>query len=155
MTQIQRIMERLDAQPSGRAGGIRVADGGLEAWLTVSDWDRLGCLLESLTLRRTTGAPLALQAHRVAETITYLGEPLHVIEAAQSEDRAVLRSAPPRVDQEEASFFEMVLDPSRGLSLARYAANRQSGERRRVSAALTRHAVARLLTDLMELASAA
>ncbi len=154
MTRTQRIMVQLDAWPSGRAGDIRVVDGGLEALLTVSDWDRLGCLLDSVALRRAGGAPLALSAHRVAATITYLGEPIQVVEVARNDDKALLRSAPPCVDQEEASFFEVVLDRSRGLSLTRHAAHRQSGERRKVPAALTRHAVARLLADLMDLATA-
>jgi hypothetical protein len=49
------------------------------------------------------------------------------------------------------SFFEMVLDADKGLSLVRYAYDRGLGERASVPATLTMDCLTRLLDDLIEL----
>ena len=154
MTRIEHIIAQLATHPLGRSGEIRVADGGLEVRLEVADWDRLGCLLEAVEVRSARGVPLVCDPTRVAETVSYLGETLQVIEAVNDEGRALLRSVPPSTGSGSVSFFEMALDRLSGVwSLRRYAADRQTGERRRVAAPLTRHVVERLVVDLMDLAA--
>jgi hypothetical protein len=153
MTRIEGIIQQLATHPTGCAGEIQLSAGDLTVRLHLADWDRLGCLLESLDVQSAQGAPLVFDPIRITERVTYLGETLEVIEVISGAGWALLRSAPPCTRDGTVSFFEMILDRQHGLSLTRYAVDRERGERTRVSAPLTRHALERLLADLLELAS--
>jgi hypothetical protein len=110
-------------------------------------------LLEALEVRSVHGIPLPFDPTRIAQRMTYLGEPLEVIEMVNEGEWALLRSAPPCANEESVSFFEILLDRHRELSLRRYAVDRKCGERRSIPAPLTRHTVERLVVDLVDLAS--
>jgi hypothetical protein len=142
---MRRALPDPDGEFQARVDGLRVR-------LQLADWDRLGCLLERLEITEAQGGFLRLDPARIEAKVTYLGEPLAVIEAEEHGKKTILRSAPPRRDGEEVSFFEMVLDRSEGLSLVRYAFDRVRGERFTVPAPLTVSTLDRLLTDLMALA---
>jgi hypothetical protein len=111
--------------------------------------DRLGCLLNEFDFEQTQGH-LALDPGLIERQITYLGERLEVIESEGSEGRTILRSSPPRVDGEIISFFEIVLDQSKGLSLVRYRYDPKIGQRISIPAPLTRDTLERLISDLIE-----
>jgi hypothetical protein len=61
-------------------------------------------------------------------------------------------SSSPRKDDEITGFFEMVLKPSKGLSLVRYRYDPDRGKRTTISAPLTRDTLERRIDDLIELA---
>jgi hypothetical protein len=149
----ERIINQIRRVPSAPAGEIQAVEDNLQVCVKLADWDRLGCLLERLEIKHTHGDPLGLDPARIAGKITYLGEPLALIEAEENKSKAILRSAPPRTDGEVICFFEMVLDRSEGLSLVRYGYDRVRGERLAVSAPLSISTLQRLLTDLMDLAT--
>ncbi|MFB3819137.1 MAG: hypothetical protein ACE147_15845 [Candidatus Methylomirabilales bacterium] len=151
MAHAQQVRERLHAGPD-RAGEIRAAAGDLQLRLQVSDWDRLGCLLDRLEVTAARGGRLRFDAERLAATVTYLGEKLRVIETEPGRT-ALLRSEPPAPQAGQTAFFEMVADRARGLVLTRQAFDPGTGERRRVAAALTRQALERLAEDLLALLS--
>lgn len=148
-----QVMARLREGPDG-AGEIRAADGELQVCLKVSDWDRLGCLLDRLEITSAAGARLAFDAERLAATVTYLGEKFRVIETEPGRT-AVLRSEAPGSQEGRVAFFEMVVDRTRGLVLTRQAFERGVGERAVVPATLTRQALERLVADLLGLLSVA
>jgi hypothetical protein len=138
--------------PPDQANEVRLAEGPIQLSLQLADWDRLGCSLARLEMKPQPGSRLNLDPAQIEEKITYLEERLKVIEIEEARGKAVLRSAPPQREGKVLSFFEMALDPTEGLSLVRYAYDREQGERSLVSTALTRIALERLLTDLIHLA---
>ena len=147
-----QLTEKLHRMPSGQPGEIWSVEGDLRLGVNLADWDRLGCLLKKLEMKPMRGHSLEIDPECAADTITYLGEKLEVIEAEEACGRAVLRSAPPRREKEQISFFEMVLDRAKGMSLVRYVYDRLRGERSQVPASLTRETLDRLLKDLITLA---
>lgn len=153
MSLTKRINKQLQSAPSAQAVQVEASDEKLRVEVKLADFTRLGCLLDSLHLEHVQGGPLAIDPAQLVEQITYLGERLEVIETEGEEGLTILRSAPPRVDGEVISFFEMVLDGSQRLSLSRYTYDPKTEARTPMSAPLTRDALERLIGDLIELAS--
>ena len=150
VTRTDRLIQQLKEHPPDRSGEIRLTDGGLEIRVQLADWDRLGCLLEGLEMQHAQTVRRACDPLHIVDKVTYLGETLKLIEVDADGGRAILRSFPPCVCGGSVSFFELVLDRTRGLSLTRQTFDRQQGERRRVAAPLTRHVLERLLVDLVD-----
>jgi hypothetical protein len=148
----KELNRRLQQIPSDQAAVISVSDSRLGIDLHLSDWNRLGCLLEGLTLERRGDAQLSLDPTRIVEQITYLEESLSIIETEIESGRAILRSSPPRINDCSTSFFEVDLDQRRGLILRRYTYDRDLGERFPVAAPLSSATLERLISDLIQLA---
>lgn len=149
MTLAKRIIDQLRKSPSGHAGEIQAVEGELQVVVKLADWDRLGCMFTRLDLKHGQGDDsMAFDPGRIEGHVTYLGERLKLIETEGKTGRTIMRSAPPRIDGNDVSFFELVLDGAEGLSLARYKYDRQRRERTPVPVALTRDTLERLLTDL-------
>ena len=153
MGNAERIIKQLQNGPSGQAGEILAVDGDLQVRLQLADWDRLGCLVEKLEMKWTNGHPLKLDPARIEKEMTYLGEPLRIIELEKYFGKAILRSFPPRTENGTVSFFEMVLSDAEGLSLTRLAYDRGLERRSLVPAPFTRETLERLLSDLVYLVS--
>jgi len=62
-----------------------------------------------------------------------------------------MRSTPPRINGQRTCYFEMLLNPCKGLSLLRYSFDSKIGERISVPAPLTRETLERLIEDLVDL----
>ena len=152
MTLAKSINDQLQNASPDQPVEMRAFDEKLRMEVNLADCGRLGCLLDSLNLEHIQAGHLAVDPVQVAERITYLEERLDIVETEGEEGRTVLRSAPPKVNGQAVSFFEMVLDRSTRLSLVRYRYDANSGERTPVSAPLTRDALERLIGDLIELA---
>ena len=152
MTLSQRIIEELRTAPSGQAAEICAFDEKLWVEVELADSGRLGCLLDRLDVQPGGGYHLNIDPVQMTQKITYLEEELEIIEAEGQGGRTILRSAPPRKEDQITSFFEMVLDPAKGLSLVRYRYDPDMGERTPVSAPLTRDTLERLIGDLIQLA---
>jgi len=152
MSLTKRINEQLQSAPSDEAVQVAASDEKLRVEVKLADSSRLGCLLDQLHLEHAQGGQLAIDPVQLVEQITYLGERLEVVETEGEEGLTILRSAPPRVDGEVISFFEMVLDGSQRLSLVRYTYDPKTEARTPMPAPLTRDALERLVGDLIELA---
>ena len=152
MTLSQRMIEELRTAPSGQAAEIRAFDEKLRVEIRLADSGRLGCLLDRLDVQPGEGDHLNIDPVHMAQKITYLEEGLEIIEIEGEGGRTILRSAPPRKEDQVTSFFEIVVEPSKGLSLVRYRYDPDTGERTPVSAPLTRDTLERLIHDLIELA---
>ncbi len=149
----ESIRRQLEQAPSGGCEDVQIIERDLQVQLRLADWDRLGCLLERLEVRRIGGLPLRLTPVSIEKRVTYLEEGLRVIETEEARGRVLLRSAPPTMSDGKSMFFEIILDRSKGLSLARYAYDRERGERSPVAAPLSRHTLVRLVDDLLALNS--
>jgi len=153
MAKAEHIISQLQKGPFGQAGEIFAEDGDLEVRVQLADWDRLGCRLEKLEMKGTQGHSLKFDPIRLEKELTYLGEPLRIVELEKHRGKAILRSFPPRRENGTVSFFEMVLDGPEGVSLTRLAYDRHLGQRSPVPVSLTRDTLDRLLGDLVNLAS--
>jgi hypothetical protein len=153
MALIQDIKDQMASVPPGRPTEIQATEGKLRVEMTLEDCDRLGCLFKRLDLEWTQAGKHAIDPARIESVITYLGEKLQLLETEGERGKTILRSTPPRVDKEATSFFEMVLNPSGGLSLVRYKFDPETGERTSVAAPLTRETVERLVSDLIHVVS--
>ena len=151
MASAEHIIEQLQNGPSGQAEEILAADGDVQVRLQLADRDLLGCLVEKLEMKGTNGHPLELDPVRIEKEMTYLGEPLRIIEMEKYFGKAILRSFPPRMENGTVSFFEVVIDRSNGLSLTRQAYDRHLGKRSPIPIAFTRETLERLLADLVYL----
>ena len=152
MSLTKRINEQLQKAPPDQPVAVGASEEKLRMEVKLADSSRLGCLLDRLHLEHTEGGQLAVDPFEVVERITYLEERLEIIETEGNEGMTILRSSPPRVDGEVISFYEMVLDRSTRLSLIRYKHEPSTEERTPMHAPLTRDALERLISDLIELA---
>jgi hypothetical protein len=148
----KRISDQIDRAPSDQVVKILAFDEKLRVEVKLADCERLGCLLDRLNLEHTKDGHVLFDPVQIEGKVTYLGERLKVIETEEREGRTILRSSPPRVEGEVISFFEMVLDRFKTLSLVRYQYDPKMGERVPVPAALTRDTLERIISDLIELA---
>jgi len=145
------LTKKLHQMPSGQSGEVWSVEDKLRLGVNLADWDRLGCLLQRVEMKPVGGCRLEINPQLVAETITYLGEELAVIEKEEGRGKAVLRSVHPRTEEGRISFFEMLLDAAEGMSLARYVYDRTRGERSAIPASMARETLDRLLKDLIAL----
>ena len=152
MSLAAHINDQFEKAPFDQPSRIRVSHGDLRVKVKLADWNRLGCLLERVDVEHSQGGKLTVNPSRIEEQVTYLGEKLGVIENEGEGGTVVLRSKPPRIDGGISSFFEMVLNQNRGISLVRHKHDPQLGQRVQVPAALTRDALERLVSDLIDLA---
>jgi hypothetical protein len=152
MSLTKRINEQLQKAPPDQAVVVGATEEKLGVEVKLADSSRLGCLLDRLQLEHEEGGQLAVDPVQVVERITYLGERLEIIETEGKEGMTILRSTPPRVEGEVISFYEMVLDRSKRLSLIRYKHDPKTEERTPMPSPLTRDTLERLIADLIELA---
>jgi hypothetical protein len=155
MSLTNRITEQLQKAPPDQAADLRASDENLLLNLKLEDWGRLGCLLARLDIEHTREGQLSIDPVRISEKISYLEERLEIVESEGPEGRTILRSAPPRVDGEGISYFEVVLDGSTRLSLVRYKYDHQTEERKPAAAPLARDTLERLIGDLITMAEEA
>ena len=153
MANVEHIINQLQKGLTGQTGEILAVDGDLQVRVQLADWDRLGCLLEKLEMKCTNGRPFKLNPVRIEKEMTYLGEPLRIIELERYFGKAILRSSPPRMENGTISFFEMILNDAEGLSLTRLAYDRTVGKRSTIPIPFTRDMLERLLADLVYLVS--
>ena len=153
MTLAKRINDQLQSTSPDQSVDIRGTDEKLRVEVKLADCGRLGCLLDGLQLEHTEDGHLAVDPVQIAKKINYLEERLEIIETEGKAGRTILRSAPPRREDQSTSFFEMVLDRSTRLSLARYKYDPRTRKRTSVPAPLSRDTLERLIGDLIGLAS--
>jgi hypothetical protein len=148
----EHISEQLQKAPVDQASLIQVSDGELRVEVKLADWNRLGCLLDTLNLEKSHCGKLNLHPSQIVARVTYLGERLETTEIEGEAGRAILRSNPPRRDGDVVSFFEVVLNQGKDVSLVRYKYDPEVGERVQVPVPLSRDTLDRLMGDLIQLA---
>jgi len=121
---------------------------GVEA--EVYAFDTLGVSLRGLTVWGDhRDAALEMLAQTISRHVTYLWEPLALIERDLEREEVQMRSAPPLVEDKAIEFYEGWLtrcDGAPRFRLVRY--RRQNGESRRTSMHITlTHEVFRRLVD--------
>ena len=147
----ETIIDQIKKGPAGKDGEIQAGDSDLRLRIKLADWDRLGCLVERVEMKRSR--PLSIDPDRITQEVTYLGEALRVIERDEKDKRTILRSHIPLKEGDLISFYEMILDSSEGLSLVRFAYDQKLGKRLSIPASLARETLERFIINLVRLAS--
>jgi hypothetical protein len=148
---IERELKRIQAV-SGR--GLLQVDcdvGRVEADLLAVD--AIGCSFQTLGLStsKLDGASLdALKA--ISETLTgkltYLLEPIGLVEADADRCSIQLRSNPPQKGEDETSYYELMVRRGGDITLSRY--SKKAGQLRQiVPAHVTREVLGRLADDFI------
>jgi len=153
---MHKAVALFDEFPQGPLGEARLIEWAVDEArirLNLADIDRLGCLLDRAELKPAPASELIIEPKSLESTFTYLGESLVLIEHAQDEGKAILRSRPPLLEGSQIQYYELVVDRSEGLSLTRYAYDSVACQRTPVAAPLTMHALGRLIDDLKRLAA--
>ena len=160
MTLSERLGGLVDERApfSGRIESV-VAEG--EGVTIRCDFERaegVGCSLTQIDLVEEGGRPLdpgELRgwAEQVCERVTYLLEPLGLVEVDAQSGAAVVRSKPPHRRGGRIAYYEMIADRNRHASLRRYQYDVASKKRSAVAFPLTREQLGFLVDDLAETAS--
>jgi hypothetical protein len=149
---IDRELKRISAV-SGR--GLLQVDcdtGRIEADLVAVD--AIGCSFQTLGLStsKLSGAELGRLkdiSQKLTEKLTYLLEPIGLVEADADRCSIQLRSSPPKKGEDETSYYELMVRRGGDITLSRY--SKKSGQLRQiVPANVTREVLVRLADDFTE-----
>lgn len=154
MNPADAFIQRLDAaeQHPSRPAEVASEAGGVRVHATVLDRDRLAAVCETLTITRSARADtdaLARRARALAGRVSYLEEPLAVVEIDDPARTALLRSAPPLAEGDQRVFYEVTLREDRA-TLQRFRTGGRSSRRRAVPFTLTRGLLTRLINDVAD-----
>lgn len=144
---------------TGRIESVVAEDEGVTVRCDVTTAETVGCSLAQLDMveeRRRILNPddLCRWAEWICGKVTYLTEPLGLVEIDRQSGLAVLRSKPPLRRGERIAYYEMLADRHHHASLRRYQYDLRSKKRGAVSFPLTHEQLEFLVDDLAESARA-
>jgi len=148
---IERELQRIQAV-SGR--GLLQVDcdaGRIEADLLAVD--AIGCSFQTIGLTTTKLADASLDklketSEKLTGRLTYLLEPIGIVEADADRCSVQMRSNPPKKGEDETSYYELMVRRGGDITLSRY--SKKPGQLRQiVPAHLTREVLARLADDFI------
>jgi hypothetical protein len=156
MTLSQKIAAALEAQPAAGAlpCALTVATEAHRLTIQLIAAGPVGLAFDTLefaTLARTDWTPEALRdwGNRIAARLTYLMEPLVVLEHDQLGGEVELRSQPPTARSAQRSYYEARLSRQGTLRLSRVAFDEATRQRRPISCQMTIEVLERLADDLV------
>jgi hypothetical protein len=132
---------------------VTVEDGPNRLTLSLTALDTVGVAfdtLEFVATDRTDWSSDALRAwgERLAARVTYLLEPLKVIEIDAGGGEVQIRSQAPSTRAQQRGFYEVRLYKQGSLRMERFVYNDATRERQRTACQLTREVVERLADDI-------
>ena len=131
---------------------VLAADGPRRLVCRLCDLDRLACGLQALRLETAELADASIERLRslgeaLSGRLTYLLEPIAPIEVDAESCTVQLRSSPPHREDDQTSYYELVVRRGGSIGLQRFRA--ASGQQREpIAAQLTREVLLRLVGDL-------
>ena len=156
MSLSQKIAAALEARPDAGAlpCDVAVEDGPNRLTLHLTAGGPVGVAFSSLdfaTRSRGEWTPEALRAwgDRLAARLTYLMEPLVVLEHDAAEGEVELRSQSPTARSGLRSYYEVRLNRQGSLTLSRVSFDEATRQRRPVPCQMTREVIERLTDDLV------
>ena len=146
-------LSRLDASGALASGPQHVAVeyDARQLQCEIETLDRLGCAVSRLNIASPALAAASLErlqsvGQALAARLTYLLEPIAVLECDADEQTVQMRSQPPQRQNRQTYYYELLVGRGR-LELRRYV--KDPDQRRRcVAAHLTREVLLRLTGDL-------
>ncbi|SIN73221.1 hypothetical protein SAMN05444166_0507 [Singulisphaera sp. GP187] len=157
MSLSQKIAAALDARPDNGAlpCNLTVEDEPNRLTLGLTASGPVGMAFDRLdfaTHARTDWSSEALQgwADRIATRVTYLMEPLVVLEHDKVGGEVELRSQVPTSRGDRRTYFEVRLNHQGTVKLSRIAVDESSRQRHPTTCQMTREVLERLADDLVE-----
>ena len=152
MSLSRKIADAVDAL-AGDAGDAVAEDGPHRLSLRIDAAGPVGLAFEVLTLTNSSRPEWSVEdlrawGDRLSSRLTYLMEPLTVLEADPIAGEVVLRSQAPTARGDRRAFYELRLDRSGTARLGRVAFDDETRRRRPAPCQLTREALERLADDL-------
>jgi hypothetical protein len=150
-TDIQRELKRIQAVSGKGLLQVDVEGGRIEADLLAVD--AIGCSIQTLGYSTDKLAEATLDDLRsISETLTgrltYLLEPIGLVEADSDRAAIQLRSSPPQKGEDSTSYYELMVRRGGDVSLSRYE-KRPGLMRHIVPANITREVLQRLAEDFV------
>jgi hypothetical protein len=149
--EIEQELSRIQA--AGGQGLLKVEQSGarIEADLLVVD--AVGCAFQTLGLTTDRLAGVSLDALKsvseaLTRRLTYLLEPIGLIEADADRCAVQLRSRPPHKSEDGTCYYELMVRRGGDITLSRYC-QRPGQMRQIVPAQVTREVLARLADDFL------
>jgi hypothetical protein len=156
MSLSQKIAAALDARPDNGASPCNVTgeDGPHRLTLALTASGPVGLAFDTLDFATTARSEwsaddLKAWGDRIASRVTYLMEPLVVLEHDQIIGEVELRSHAPTARAERRSYYEIRLNRQGTLHLARVAFDESPRRRRPATCQMTREVLERLTDDLV------
>jgi hypothetical protein len=148
---IDRELHRIQAVTGRGLLQIDTGSGRLEADLLAVD--AVGCALETLAYTTTKLANASLDdlkriSQQLTGKLTYLLEPIGLVEADRDRAAIQLRSSPPKKGEDGTSYYELLIRRGGDVTLSRY--QKKPGQIRQiVRANFTREVLVRLADDFV------
>jgi hypothetical protein len=132
---------------------VTVEDGPNRLTLSLTALDTVGVAFDSLEFVATdrpdwSSDALRAWGERLAARVTYLLEPLKVIEIDAQGGEVQIRSQAPTARAQQRGFYEVRLYKQGSLRMERFVYNDATRERQRTACQLTREVVERLADDI-------
>ncbi len=150
-TDIERELKRIQAVTGRGLLQVQTADGSVEADLVAVD--AIGCSFQTLgyTTDRLAHATLE-QLKEISQSLiarlTYLLEPIGLVEADADRCSVQLRSSPPQKGDDGTSYYELMVRKGGDVTLSRY--SKKPGQLRQIIPAhVTREVLGRLADDFI------
>jgi hypothetical protein len=150
-TDIDRELTRIQAVTGRGLLQADAAGGRIEADLLAVD--AIGCSFQTLGYSTSRLADASLEDLKQISTdltakLTYLLEPIGLIEADADRCSVQLRSSPPQKGEDGTSYYELLVRRGGDISLSRY--QKKPGQMRQiVPAQVTREVLGRLADDFV------
>jgi hypothetical protein len=137
--------------------GVPLEEHNLGVTLTLQGYDRHSVVLRQLevnSVHSVNGSDkvknLRAYAERIIERLSYLEEPLALLELDAVDGIAQLRSSPPEAEEEQSTYWEIIVrvDPHLKVNLVRYRWTAGQPEREPVVYPATFATLGRIAQDL-------
>lgn len=149
-SEIQSELTTLAAQ--GGCGRIGIDDGSGKLTIEVIAIDAIGCSIEQIAYFTKKMASLSMPqltklSQELTKKLTYLLEPIGVIETDLDSATIQLRSTPPQKERERTEYYELLVRRGGEITLVRW--QKEEGRIRELTPAhFTREVLCRLACDL-------
>jgi hypothetical protein len=149
---MERELARIQAVSGRGLLSVDLPSGRIEADLLAVE--PIGCTFQTLAYLTSRLANASLEqlksiSQALTDKLTYLLEPIGLVEADAQRCAVQLRSNPPQKGEDATSYYELVVRRGGDISLSRY--SKRPGQMRQiVPAHITREVLARLADDFVE-----
>ena len=144
-------MKRIQAVTGRGLLQVQTVEGRVEADLVAVD--AIGCSFQTLAYTTDKLAGITLEelktiSQSLTDKLTYLLEPIGVVEADSDRCSVQLRSNPPQKNDDGTTYYELMVRRGGDITLSRY--SKKSGQLRQIiPAQVTREVLGRLADDFL------
>lgn len=147
----ERAIDRLTSVPDASGATVTGRENGKQVKADIVAAGPVGVRIRELAVTpdESDSSPVEI-GRRLAGTVTYLDEPLDIIEHDEESRGVQMRSSPPSNNGDSPEYFELTLSPQQ-RRLARFRGG--SGPREQIPFDMTKQSLRRLVKDLTQTSS--